>query len=1054
MELNLLDLENRYFLKISFFNIFYFMFGLAAFAQTNKPMEYYFSEHYPSFPHKVSIDQDSTGKLYFLPYGHPLVTFDSHKWSVSQADKNKFVAFKISSAGHTYVATADDFGVLSKDEKGKTSFNSFKVQLFKGIQLSEVWEIENEGKDVYFLMKSQMVHWNEGTKELNVIPLSYPGKFFRIKNHLYMSDILEGVFSLVKGKLVHVLNHENFTYMRTPMAIMGYNNKQLLICNRNGELYNFNFRTKVYQPFSVNFQDKLINVNIAGGLRLHSGNYIIYSKNKGLFHFDKKGELIELFQLNQGEDVQGEIKAIFEGKEGFLWIAMSKGIIKWAPKSNYTIFTKESGLAGAFHDIVDLQNTEFLVASSKGLFRGYKTFEGQHVFDKEPLFQEPSYALFKTKSGVLVGGGSNTWIYQGNELMKIGNYSVNEFSDFEFEGKQYVLGIGSNRIQLFGQINGEWKLFKTSQFLKHNLKKLAVLQRKHALDIWVNSEDGNLIRLQTSFQALFGKAAFIFKVISEKSGLPKGKKRMFASKNAIFVAVGQVMYCFDSEKEYFYFYNKSNGYNIDNYVNCKGQEYFWGKNKNYYFLDYLSKELTDVTWPIDWTGEVKQVKVLGEKVALVGFESIVLWNSSNQRNSNLPKIKLRRIESQSDTFYLPFKRKKLVFPYTNNTLRFYASMASFTENQKFSYRYQLKGYENKSKVSQSGRMTYENLPEGKYKLLVYLEDSEGNILSQDHMNIIIRPPFYRTIWAYFFFGAIISILAYLIFRIYNYRLIKDKERLEYLVGERTSDLEKANSMILEKSREIRESLAYAAYLQEAILPNQEYFYNHINDFFILYQPKDEVSGDFYWFVEKDGIKYLAVLDCTGHGVPGAFMSIICKDILDNVLKNLEGTPEVDLVLKHLDAGLKRALNQRNKNYIDGLDIGLCRIDKAEKVLTFAGAHIGLTYIKDGQLNVIKGDRYSIGDGKCKKRLAGEFSFTKHVLSFDDLDSCYMYTDGFADQFGGKDGKKFLPKRLKEKLLDLEQLPMEDQEYYLNEALENWMEGYEQVDDILVFGFKP
>ena len=1047
-------MRNYYFFKGLLTNLFFLLVSSNLLAQTNRPVKYYFSDLYPSFPRKVSIDQDSTGKLYFLPYSHRLLSFDSKKWKSLMKEKGNVSAFKIATSGKIYLGYDNDFGVIERDIKGKPHFKSFANLVGKEhSQISEVWEIETQGANVYFLMKTKMMYWNEDKKELKVIPLSYPGKFFKVKAELYFTDVIEGLYQIKDATFIHKIGEERFTYMHSPIAVMPYENNHLLICNRYGTIYDFDPISLGYRVLNLDFSDKLSGIQIKGGLKLKGGTYLIYSDDAGIFHFDKHGKLIELYQINQGEISHGELKGIFQDREAYVWIATSKGLIKWQAKSNYTIFRKESGLSGIFHDIVNIDSERFMVASSKGLYKGFKSKKGQYVFNKLSDKIGESYALLKTSSGILVGG-KHAWVYKDGRLRKIGSHGVNQFSSFLFEGNLYVLGIGNNRIQLFSQKNESWELYKASNFLKHKLTKIHVFRGEYGLDIWVNSEDGALIRIQTSFNGLLSTNPLVLEIAGKSTGLPKGKRRMFASEKELYVAVGDVLYRFDKKKKQFYFYNKRNAYSIENYVNCEGREYFWGRNKKHYFLDYLSTNEIDINWPLDWTGEVRNVKTIANQIALVGHESIVLYDSDVRRTKHLPKIRIDKLISPSDTFYLPVQKNRIKLPYAQNSISFQASLNSFSDNKKYVYKYQLKGFEEKSNRFSLGEKSYSNLPEGRYTLLVSLEGSEGNVLNQQELVILIKAPFYRTIWAYAFYVFLLLLLTYCVFRVYNYRLIRDSKRLARLVGIRTNELEKANGMILEKSKEIRESLSYAAYLQEAILPNQNYFYEHLKDLFILYQPKDEVSGDFYWFMEKDGMKYLAVLDCTGHGVPGAFMSIICKNLLDNILKNSKGCPEVDSVLESLDEGLKRALDQRNKNYIDGLDIGVCRIDNANNELTFSGAHIGLTYVANGELKVIKGNRYAIGDAKYNRKTKTDFVFEKHSLKIDEIDSCYMYTDGFPDQFGGEHGKKFLVKRFRESLLSLQKYPMEDQEYYLNEILENWMEGHAQVDDILVFGFKP
>jgi len=246
-----------------------------------------------------------------------------------------------------------------------------------------------------------------------------------------------------------------------------------------------------------------------------------------------------------------------------------------------------------------------------------------------------------------------------------------------------------------------------------------------------------------------------------------------------------------------------------------------------------------------------------------------------------------------------------------------------------------------------------------------------------------------------------------------------------------------------------DSIQYAQKIQEAILPNKNIIYEHLNAF-ILYLPKDIVSGDFYWFYKKAEKIIIATVDCTGHGVPGAFMSMIGNNLLNQIVIE-NGITKPAKILTELNNGVQTALNQRHVDAeaSDGMDVALCTIDKEKNELEFAGALRPLYIIKKGNIEKIEGVKSPIGG----LQLGAENVYTSTVRQLAKGDTFYMFSDGYADQFGGKKGKKFMAKRLQQLLLDMQELPMEKQKKTLEDTHLDWKGDGEQVDDILLIGVR-
>jgi len=276
--------------------------------------------------------------------------------------------------------------------------------------------------------------------------------------------------------------------------------------------------------------------------------------------------------------------------------------------------------------------------------------------------------------------------------------------------------------------------------------------------------------------------------------------------------------------------------------------------------------------------------------------------------------------------------------------------------------------------------------------------------------------------------------------------------LEQKVKDRTAEVVRQKEEIEIKNKHITDSIRYAKHIQNAILPPDTFVKKLLPKSFIFYKPKDIVSGDFYWISKRDGLIMYAAVDCTGHGVPGAFMSIVGHNQL-NYAVEVKKARESNIILDLLNQGVEKTLREKGvdnpSGVKDGMDLALCIIDYKNMKLQFSGANNPLCLIRDNELIQVKGDRQAIG-GSYEDELP---KFEKHEMDLRKGDILYTFSDGYPDQFGGTDGRKFMKKRFRELLLKIHKDPMQEQKKLLNDILVEWQGDEEQVDDILVMGVK-
>jgi len=273
---------------------------------------------------------------------------------------------------------------------------------------------------------------------------------------------------------------------------------------------------------------------------------------------------------------------------------------------------------------------------------------------------------------------------------------------------------------------------------------------------------------------------------------------------------------------------------------------------------------------------------------------------------------------------------------------------------------------------------------------------------------------------------------------------REKEIIESLHQE----LKIAYDEIQQKNKNITDSIRYAQHIQEAMLPNKKVLTSIFPESFIIYKPKDIISGDFYWFTKQEHLLILVAADCTGHGVPGALMSMIGCNLI-NELVNIQRISEPGKILELLNKRIRWVLKQDVAENQDGMDAAICVINTANKTIAFSGANLPVIHFHHGQLKVMSGGKHGIGG------LQPEHSkeFTECTFTYEAGDTIYLSSDGIPDQFGGVHGKKMMKKNFLALLESVQVHPLALQEELLDQYLRGWQGGYEQTDDMLLIGVR-
>jgi ligand-binding sensor domain-containing protein/serine phosphatase RsbU (regulator of sigma subunit) len=452
------------------------------------------------------------------------------------------------------------------------------------------------------------------------------------------------------------------------------------------------------------------------------------------------------------------------------------------------------------------------------------------------------------------------------------------------------------------------------------------------------------------------------------------------------------------------------------------------------------------------------------------IDGVVKYSPENDiKNTQPPKVYIRSIHLYNDTtniesyfveidsisllpkeLRLSHKRKNVYFKYVG---------LHYTIVEKNTYQYRLLGYDDKwsEPTTDIQSIPYQKLSNGKYTFQVKAANCDGVWTPEPaEFTFEIRPPFWKTWWFRILVILIAIGLLYLYIYLREQKLRHDKKVLQQKVKERTIEIEKQKDQIEEQhdriakqKKEITDSIEYAQHIQSAILPKDVTISPLLKDYFILYKPRDIVSGDFYW-IHGNNNKVIAIAaDCTGHGVPGAFMSMLGVSIL-NEIATKDDSIEANNILNTLRAHIISTLShsRQDEEARDGMDAALSIIDYKSYKVEFSGAYNPLILIRQGVAEVYKGNKMPVGPhmGELK-------DFTSITIDVQKGDCLYMYSDGYADQFGGPEGKKFKSGTFRKLLLEISTKSMAEQKEILDKTITEWMEGYEQIDDILVMGIR-
>ncbi len=743
-------------------------------------------------------------------------------------------------------------------------------------------------------------------------------------------------------------------------------------------------------------------------------NSVLSNESAGGSKQEKGGVFSRLFSKNKASDSNRAAKgtesnsvSLFEiqtlGREKSKEFAVSKKVYKLQPVSHS--FSKVEGFNYRCKQMVNF-NDRLLVASNMGLFE---------IIDNKAINVIPSLSI--------------NYIY------------IPAKSKFAYACTEQ----GIKKLEFLG---GKWNILDFEYGINENIYSFAI----DVFDnYWIGS-DNKVIRLKIRKNQVKDKKEFKFTTDFHERVMVR-----ISNKKPLFFLTNQIYAIFNDSIQPYKALEKYVGAETDFFF--MQNDYTWIRNQRDWVL-LRSNEVPDTTGYVflNLFNNVNHIFTQQQGNMWVVDNNSIIYQIDAQKIHEYKSDFSAFIKSFTGNAGDKFSLAGVALDKNNHSLNILISAPYFVKSNSNQYQYFINGLMTDwSSWNSNPEINFIVQKSGNYEMKVRARNIFGNTSNEETLRFNIKPAFYETWWFYTIIAIVLGGLVYLLVQYRTEHLKRENQILEQKVKERTQEIqhqkeeiEDQRNHIAQQNLEITDSIRYAKRLQVAVMPDNNYLDLILGkDYFIIFRPKDIVSGDFYWFNKIGGKVVACAADCTGHGVPGGFLSMLGISLL-NELSATDRDFKANDMLNYLRLKLKHTLikDTNTNDTKDGMDIALCIIDKKDKKLEFAGANNPLWLLRDGQMLEYKADKMPIGSYVDEKE-----SFTNNNVDLLSGDILYIFSDGFRDQIGGPNAKRMKSSSFREALIRFGNLPMNEQKQQLEKHFDDWRGEFEQIDDILVIGIK-
>jgi serine phosphatase RsbU (regulator of sigma subunit) len=1040
--------------------------------------------------------------------------------------------------GIIYVGGFNEFGYIEPDSTGRHVYVSLTGRIATAADLTStaqdssiaqgsansdfsIGEIKSlivHDSTVYFLTPGSLIIYNTNNDSLSYINLRKLGyrkfeRMFYIDGKLILGSNVFGMFEYSNGKIIQMPGGENFK-RKMCMSILPLQKDEVIVAALNAGIYRYNYSTGVVDS---NFIDrKLFNkfksgIFIYSGVKLYTGEFAFGTTTDGLYIFDVTGKNTGHWTTQNTNMLDNSVTALYvdPATNSELWICTAGSITKAYVNLPFTEISEKTGITGSINSFCKFNGSVY-IATSNGLFKS-ETNEEESVAYK--LFGKISSEIFPLinatvgKDSFLLAGSTFNSIYKidqkgnisqmkgdkiitSNEAIRSG-FATRSILQSKVKPERFYFG-KSRELYIFDYEKGLWKYIKNISGSDGTIFNMAEL------------DNGDLILLYKLPDALYripfdGDPPIKY---SAEKGIPEANLSCLDHTNAgVILSTSVGLFRLNAEKDVWESCdNLTGGYTKNKYVdgfygNPHGNLWITSKEDRYneiFFELRNDSVIKHMSGPLalipdqnfvfaksidgrTWFQKSKIIYVVDESrmnELNPGARTLLskILKSSRGTSSLVMIENFVRVDKDKRRYPMNVNPapKPPEFNFKYNSFSFFWTTPYMKQEEDIRYSYKLEGFENDwSKWDKVSYKDYTNLPFGKYTFHVKGRTYTNMETDEAAYTFIILKPWYLTPWMIFLYiiATILGVVG--IIAAYTKRLKNENIRLEGIVAERTA-------VVVKQKEELESSIHYASRIQMALLPSQKILSENIRNYFVLFKPRDIVSGDFYWMTKKGERLYVVAADCTGHGVPGAFMSLLGMSFLDEIIDK-EKAPRADFILNQLRIHVMESLKQMggDDEAKDGMDIALLVIDFSSQRIEFSGAYnpcFKVRKLTDDEIRKYENSNAEMPDGTmsnskyiletifASKMPIGISSKMNEGFVFYDWNlekgiSYYMFSDGYIDQFGGEHGRKFMKKNFKRLLLDIQDYPMSKQKEILEQNLKDWMGQSPQIDDILVMGIR-
>ncbi len=1068
------------------------------------------------------ITQDSRGIIYVGNNDKGVLEYDGVEWRRILVPKDPMILSMVTGDdGVVYVGAVSEFGFLAPDRHGEMQYRSISDTLDQN--LYSFWGVRrtyfHQGK-VYFCSFNYIFIYDTSSKQLNILQTAENSLYsFLVEGTLYVSNLDMGLMKFQDGRHIKMPGGDYFKEM-TITGMVQFDETRILVGTFFYGLYLYNPQSgSIEKNFAEpKLDDLLIEGNITD-IRPFQDDFVISTLNSGVVILTREGQAREIINENEGL-IDEQVPSVYynDQKEapGLLWIPNFMGVSKLEPSNPFRVFTEMSGFKGFITDIKQF-NGRLFISTFGGLYYKSSTSTGTSFIELPVIGGETIRQLFlftPSARRFFLLASSENGIYVVDQQMHVTtmedlvvNPSKEEPGNGEYSGwfllqdpkHQNRLYAGKSQLVGLEYSRGRWEEFMRISRLPDD----EILQKK-CIDkygyFWGSSEFMvTRIDLEPPAQATV-------KFLDHEDGLPSNdNNHVFLDPETDEVLLGtrNGFYRYNFFRDTFYrdtFYNSvlPPGENLVmafhkdldgdfwfSFENCAGEwtELVASKTdgvlqviqeKSFQRLENTSVDVfyTDPEGDV-WFGKSNKLYQFDKGYSrkdTVQFHTLIR-NVTLGSDSVIFKGANFRV-SRDGSYRLSDSQEPGTEPQINyrfNHILFKWAAPFFEQEEEMEYSYQLLGFENEwSSWSKVTFREFTNLHWGTYTMIVKARNVYGMESLPSNWSFTILTPWYASFLAYVVYFILAALLIYIIIKLYTRRLKQENIRLELVIEERTAEIRK-------QKEELTDSIEYASRIQQALLPSQKLLDKHQIEHFILFKPRDIVSGDFYWIGSINEKLLVVAADCTGHGVPGAFMSMLGMTFIDEIVNKskVTGTNEIlDLLREQVITSLKQSGKRGMDSSKDGMDLAMVSIDLKSNEFQYSGAYNPIYLVR----KLKRSEKTKLNKGVELELPRGAIHDNKHLLlqiradhmpigisekkeSFqasmfkDEGYNIYMFSDGFVDQFGGPAKKKFMSRNFKKLILEMQSVPMKDQGAAMEKSLSDWMGNLSQIDDILVMGLR-